>query len=144
GIQQELDANTLLLEYSLGEEQSYLWAVTRNSLKTYKLPKGEQIQAVAQQVHQALTARTVMKSLETSAQRKARIAQDDAKFQQAANDLSRMILVPAATDLGSKRLIVVADGALQYVPFAVLSVGNRRPIIVDHEVVNLPSASAFA
>ena len=38
-IQQQLDPNTLLLEYSLGEERSYLWAVTPDSLKTYVLPK---------------------------------------------------------------------------------------------------------
>jgi CHAT domain-containing protein len=33
---------------------------------------------------------------------------------------------------------------LQYVPFAALSVANRRPLIVDHEVVSLSSASALA
>ena len=47
-IQQQLDPGTLLLEYSLGDERSYLWAVTPDSLKTYALPKRTEIQNVAQ------------------------------------------------------------------------------------------------
>src|SRR5581483_6665252 len=74
--------------------------------------------------------------------------------------LSRMVIGPAATLLGNHRLLVVADGALQYVPFAALpappapasSVNDKRqmtkvesrPLIADHEIVNLPSASALA
>src|ERR1051325_3845024 len=56
-----------------------------------------------------------------------------------------MVLQPAASELGTKRLIVVADGVLQYVPFAAFAVGSSsRPIIQDHEIVSLPSASALA
>lgn len=145
-IQQQLDPDTLLLEYSLGTKRSYLWAVGQNSLKTYVLPRQEEIQKVAQQVYQWLTARSVTKSLETPAQRTARVAQADAEFQQAAAELSRMILAPVASELGNKRLVIVADGVLQYVPFAALSVSSAsyQPLIVRHEVIGLPSASAFA
>jgi CHAT domain-containing protein/tetratricopeptide (TPR) repeat protein len=143
-IQQQLDPNTVLLEYSLGDERSYLWVVAKHSLKTFELPKREQIQKAAQQVYQSLTARSVVKSLETPAQRQARIAESDSQFQKAAADLSRMILAPAAAEFGNKRLVVVADGALQYVPFAVLSAHENRPLILDHELISLPSASSFA
>ncbi len=45
-IQQQLDKDTLLLQYSIGEERSYLWAVTPNSLNTYELPgRGKIVQA---------------------------------------------------------------------------------------------------
>ena len=143
-IQQQLDPNTLLLEYSLGDERSYLWVVAQNSLKSYELPKREQIETVAQQVKESLTARAAVKSLESPAQRRTRIEQEDANFQRAVVELSRLILVPAAAELGTKRLVIVADGALQYVPFAALSIEKRRPLIVDHELVSLPSASSFA
>jgi CHAT domain-containing protein len=168
-IQQQLDPDTLLLEYSLGDERSYLWAATYNSLKTFELPKRDSIQKTAQKVYESLTARSVIKSLETPEQRQERIAQADKDFQQSAVELSRMVLAPAAAELGTKRIVVVADGALQYVPFAALSVvsgqlsvaetpttgkgqrttnneplKNYRPLIVDHEVVSLPSASALA
>ena len=150
-IQQQLDADTLLLEYSLGKERSYLWAVGRDSLKSYVLPGQQEIEKAKDQVYESLTARSVVKSLETPAQRSSRIAQADKDFEQAAGELSRMILAPAASELGSKRLVIVADGALQYVPFAALSVPSSsrtslptQPLIVDHEVISLPSVSAFA
>ena len=142
-IQQQLDPNTILLEYSLGDDRSYLWAITQNSLKTYELPKREEIQNLAQQVYQSLIARSVVKTLETPEQRQARIAQADTQLQQQSAELGRMILAPAAAEFGTKRLVVVADGALQYVPFAALSL-KSHPLVVDHEIVSLPSASSLA
>ncbi len=123
-IQQLLDPDTVLLEYSLGDERSYLWAVTQNSLKTYELPKRDEITKVAQQVYQSLVARSVVKSVETPAQRQARIAAADEQFQKASSELARMIIAPALAELGTKRLVVIADGALQYVPFAALPVND--------------------
>jgi CHAT domain-containing protein len=61
-----------------------------------------------------------------------------------------MVLGPAAAALNKKRLLIVADGALQYVPFAMLpeaagtAAGQQPPLIVNHEIVNLPSASVLA
>jgi CHAT domain-containing protein len=59
------------------------------------------------------------------------------------------LLGPVAAKLGKKRLVIVADGALQYLPFAALpapgQTGNAAytPLIVEHEIVNLPSASTL-
>jgi CHAT domain-containing protein len=55
-----------------------------------------------------------------------------------------MIIAPASAELGTKRLVVIADGALQYVPFAALPVQGSQPLVVEHEIVSLPSASALA
>ena len=143
-IQQQLDADTVLLEYDLGSERSYLWVITPDSLKSFELPKREEIEKTARVLSESLVTRSVVKSLESPAQRRARIAQGDLKFQNAAAELSRMIITPAADHFGKKRLVIVADGALQYVPFAALPGAANRPIILDHEVVSLQSASAFA
>lgn len=143
GIQRQLDPNTVLLEYSLGEQRSYAWVVTPDSLKTYELPKREAIENVVRRVNGSLAARSNT-AIESLAQRRARIAGADAEFEKAVSELSRMILAPAAAEFGKKRLIVVADGALQYVPFAALPTASNRPLIIDHELVSLPSASAFA
>jgi CHAT domain-containing protein/tetratricopeptide (TPR) repeat protein len=145
GIQQQLDPDTVLLQYALGERRSYVWAVTQNGLHSYVLPKRADVEPVAREVYESLVARSVVKSLETPAQRRTRIARADANFQDAAERLSRLILFPANSQLTKKRLVVVADGALQYVPFAALSVASSyRPLVFDHELVSLPSASAFA
>jgi CHAT domain-containing protein/uncharacterized protein HemY len=146
GIQQQLDADTVLLQYALGEERSYVWAVTQNGLHAFVLPKRAEVEDVAREVYESLVARSVVKSLETSSQRRRRIAEADANFQQVAMRLSRLVLAPAVAQINRRRLVVVADGALQYVPFAALTVtpGRYRPLVLDHELVSLPSASAFA
>ncbi len=160
-IQAQLDQGTMLLEYSLGEERSYVWAVTEDSLKAYELPKREQIEKAARRVHELLTARSQSK-VENAQQKQERIAETDSQLLDAMKALSQIVLGPLGVELRAKRLVVVADGALQYVPFAALSVAsgqssvaerNRtnnvpiasyRPLIQDHEIVSLPSASALA
>jgi CHAT domain-containing protein/tetratricopeptide (TPR) repeat protein len=146
GIQQQLDRDTVLLQYALGEERSYVWAVSQNEFHSYVLPKRADVELVAREVYDSLVARSVVKSLETPAQRRTRIAQADVNFETAAERLSKLILSPASAQLARKRLVVIADGALQYVPFAALTVstGPYRPLVFDHELVSLPSASAFA
>jgi CHAT domain-containing protein/tetratricopeptide (TPR) repeat protein len=134
---QSLDRDTLLLEYALGEERSYLWAVTPASLRAYTLPRRAEIEAVAQRAYGFLT--------------KSNQRQYTGSSELAAAELSRMILGPVVAELGGKRLAVVSDGVLQYVPFGALPIpeaagatSKRRPLIVDHEVVSLPSASVLA
>jgi CHAT domain-containing protein len=67
-----------------------------------------------------------------------------------------MLLAPVAEQLGTRRLVIVADGALHYIPFAALPVPQEAqrqssdpragpvPLIVRHEIVNLPSASTLS
>jgi len=153
-MQAQLDEDTLQLEYALGEGRSYLWAVTRDSLTSYELPDGEQIKKSALQVYNVMTARNSRKAGETATQQRARVADADAQLLAASRELSRMILGPVAAQLGQKRLVIIPDGALQYIPFAMLpdpvgkddpgSAAFSRPLIVGHEVVTQPSASALA
>src|SRR6185295_1719011 len=51
------DDATLLLEYSLGEERSYLWAVTATTFSSYELPPRATIEAAARRCYELLTAR---------------------------------------------------------------------------------------
>ncbi|MEH2348724.1 MAG: trypsin-like serine protease [Nostoc sp.] len=43
----------------------------------------------------------------------------------AANELSQLILAPVADKLGQKRLVIVGDEALQYIPFAALTTSTK-------------------
>jgi CHAT domain-containing protein len=149
-----LDDDTLLLEFSLGEERSYLWTITRTSLTSFELPGRLMVETIARRVYELLTARSKRIAGETIQQRRARLAQADADYAVAAATLSQMLLGAAASQLGNKRLLIVADGALLFVPFAALpapwETPNSRthqgqlPLVVQHEVVVLPSASALA
>jgi CHAT domain-containing protein/Tfp pilus assembly protein PilF len=143
-IQQKiLDRETLLLEYSLGEERSFVWAVTPDSIKSFELPKRAVIEPAARRVYELLTAHTINIPKETLGQRRQRLQLADAEYAKASATLSRLILGPAAAELKDKRLLIVSDGVLQYIPFAGLPdpAANTRALIVDHEVVMAPSAS---
>jgi CHAT domain-containing protein/tetratricopeptide (TPR) repeat protein len=158
-IQQQVpDQDTLLLEYALGNERSYLWAVSPTSITSYELPKRAEVEASARRVYELLTAHHLAPG-ESEQLRRARIAKADAEYQTAAASLSRTLLGPVSSLLRDKRLVIVADGALQYVPFAALpkpepideAVKAREtkdiipsPLIVDHEIISLPSASVLA
>lgn len=145
-----LDSDTLLLEYFLGGERSYLWAVTPTAIASYELPKREEIETAAKSVYQLLNARNQYIKSETKVERKARIARADLEYPAAAAKLSQMILAPVAAELGRKRLLIVSDGALLYIPFAALidpaqtRSSKPRPLVVVHEIVSLPSASTLA
>lgn len=143
-----LDADTLLLEYSLGTDKSYLWAVTQTSIKSYELPKRVEIETTARRVYESLNARNQEIEGETKAQLRARIKRADAEYQAAAAHLSQMVLAPVAAQMGGKRLLIVSDGALQYIPFAALPEPTRAataaPLAVKHEIVSLPSASTIS
>ena len=54
---QVLDKDSLLLEYSLGQDASSLFAVSQDSINSYPLPKRTQIEALARETYEALTAR---------------------------------------------------------------------------------------
>ncbi len=166
-IQQELlDEDTLLLEYSLGAQRGFLWAVTPTSIASFELPKEAEIETSLRRIYDLLTARNQSPPGESPRQRQARIAQADAEYLQAATALSQLLLGPVAAQLGKKRLLIVAEGALQYLPFGALPepaasgqglgasgkitskgppIENPyRPLIVDHEIVSLPSASVLS
>jgi CHAT domain-containing protein len=120
--QQVLDPDTLLLEYSLGEDRSYLWAVSPTNIRSFALPKRAEIEAASRRVHNLLTLGSQQTPEETPAQYRARAGKAKAEYAKAATELSRTLLGPVASQLGRKRLLIVSEGGLQYVPFGALPV----------------------
>lgn len=129
-IQGLLDSDSVLLQYSLGDTRSFAWVVTNDSLRAVELADRSTIEAAARDLYESLRV------MQTVGSREALLA-----------ELAHHVLDPVAEFLGYKRVLVVADGALQYIPFAVLPVhgsGGEQPLIATHEVVNLPSFSVIA
>ncbi|MCI0488643.1 MAG: CHAT domain-containing protein [Blastocatellia bacterium] len=158
--QQVLDRDTLLLEYALSRERSYVWAVSKDSIASFELPGREEIEAAARRFYELLR----------------RGDSGRGEFEEAAAALSRMLLAPVADRLGTKRLVIVADGVLHYIPFAALPLPETQkrgdtemrgdnilrvpasptrsrvnrplvaymPLFAEHEIVTLPSASVLA
>ncbi len=137
---QVLDNDTLLLEYSLGRDRSYLWAATPTSVSSYELPGRAEIETAVTNLHH-LFASPGTSNAPDGHERELLVA---------ASRLSRVVLGPVASQLGHKRLLVIADGALRYAPFAALpepapdrDLPVGRPLVLSHEIVGLPSASVL-
>lgn len=127
-IQALLDEDTVLLEIAPGERRSFLWKVTPTSLASYELPPRPVIEAVAREAYAALSAPN---------------AQEGARRREALDRLGRMLFGPLAGELHAKRLAVVAGEALQYVPFAALTLPSGELVVERYEVVSLPSAAVL-
>lgn len=134
-LQALLGEDTMLLEYFLGEERSFLWQVSRETVESHVLPGRASLEALARQAHQLLT----------EGWQRATAQQTELVLAALADQM----LGPVATHL-KKKLLVVSDGALQYIPLAALPLppagggGRRSPLLVDHEIVGLPSAAVLA
>ncbi len=130
-IQQLLDQETVLLHYSLTQSRSFVWLIDRHSISIHELPGSERVERLALQAHRLLKN-----------SHRAGLAQQVALV---LGDLSQMLLGPVADQLGGRRLVIVPDGALSYLPFAALPRPGAEPLplITEHEVVHLPSASVL-
>ena len=130
-----LNSRTLLLVYSLGEERSFLWAVSRDAVRSRVLAQGRaEIEVAVEEARDLLTS----------------LSQDRQNARQRLlATLGDQLLGPVADELTYKRLVIVADGALLYLPFAALPKPGAEPgpdgkipfLVEHHEIVNLPSAS---
>ncbi len=149
-----LDADTMLLEYAFGEERSYLFTVTEDRLHIFTLPKREEVEKAASKFLEKIAARGICKPFEEPLEKSKRIAQSDVELSRAAQELSRMIIEPAASVLNRQRLLIVGDGELNLIPFGALPIpksvksatekNHIPPLLVrEFEIVHLPSASSL-
>jgi len=133
-IQAVLDDDTIMVEYALGDRRSFAWTISSDSVASFELPDRATLEKLARVVHEGLS-------------KDPRDAIQPAGYAAAMKTLSRILLEPIAKYRSKKRVVVVADGALQYIPFSTLELpddsGDAR-LIAHYELVNLPSASALA
>lgn len=155
--QKVLDPETALLEYSIGDEGSYLWVVTDKSAAGHRLPKMKVIAAKVRKLYDSLVERNREVPSESPRQRSDRLAKADRDLEIASRELGDSILPPGLNGLAGKRLAIVPDGPLHFVPFSALRTGTsaavRAPgnsvssgqfLIETNEIVSLPSASTLA
>ncbi len=140
---------TVLLEYSLGKKSSYVWIVTPDAVTTIELPDEATIEAAARKVYGLVSQASGQKRILGRAEDSQLKSAEEIKQEQtqALAELSRLVIEPVASQLGNKKLLIVPDGVLHYIPFGALTVKNSRsqpePLLVNHELVVLPSASAL-
>ncbi len=123
-----LDDSTTLIEYFLGERHSFVWVVSRSSLVSATLPGRREVERAVEAVYRRWSDPSAL---------------DDGGA--PARALARMVLAPVVAALRTERLLVIADGGLQQIPFAALPLSKSgRLVLEEHAVVNAPSASVMA
>lgn len=142
-----LDDETILLDYAFGDRNSFAWVVTRDSIFSHQLPKQVEIETIAKRVYELLTFRNLQLKDETKSKKQSLI-QADLNLNNSMFQLSQMILMPVIEKLTSKRLLIVCEGALQYIPFGALPIpgleSDAKPpisVLSNYEIISLPSAS---
>ena len=128
-IQKQLDAETLLLAFSLGDQRSWLWQVTDKEAELVERPPRRQIESMASRVHELI--------------RKSGDPAVEGPLDEALEALSELLF--SGVELHRPRLAIVAEGALLNTPIAALrnvSGPNKDEFLLDrHQMISLPSAS---
>lgn len=127
-LRRNLPASTVMLVYFLGKEHSVLWKVTAEDLSAFRLPPAGQIDRLVQQLRRDLPQlHGTVRPWPTP----------------AASKLSESLLGPVAQEIGRRRLWIVADGSLHYLPLEVLpdpaAEESPQPLGTIHEIAYLPS-----
>ena len=154
--QSVLDDQTVLVEYALQADDSYLYAVSKGEVSLFKLPARATVERMATDLRAQLIPSRLQRRIVgidvVDGNRGLGVAssvpEDSAAFVAASNALYQAVLQPAAGMIGEKRLMVVADGALNYVPFEVLlksgdagDFASLGYLVKSNEIVYAPSAS---
>ncbi|HEX8130337.1 MAG TPA: CHAT domain-containing tetratricopeptide repeat protein [Pyrinomonadaceae bacterium] len=163
--QKVLDADTVLLEYSLGREQSYLWAVTTGGVTLRQLPARDKLNTLAMALRDKIVPQSLRRALLDAGGQTRGLSEERglalsnnattanvAAFAETSGALYQSTVAPVASLIANKRLLIVADGALNYVPFESLVTAtggggdySTLPYLVKtNEVAYAPSASVVA
>lgn len=157
--QSVLDERTILLEYALQSDNSYLWVVSKSGASLLRLPARPSIEKLATDLRAQLIPSRLQRRIVgidlVEADRGVGIAtsapEDAAAFVAAANALYKVVLEPAGAALADKRLLIVADGALNYIPFEALlksaeqgDFSSLSYLVKTNEIIYSPSASVVA
>ncbi|MFY9224665.1 MAG: CHAT domain-containing tetratricopeptide repeat protein [Blastocatellia bacterium] len=142
-IQKLLDADTVLIQYSLGDNSSYAWLVTNKENFVFTLPSRTKIEEMAEKIYVLLTERN-RDVLETLKDKKYRIRLAEDEYMTESNHLSNIIILPMQQYLVSKKRIIISpDGGLHTIPFNALPYNNSKFLIEEYEIVVVPSASTL-
>jgi tetratricopeptide (TPR) repeat protein len=138
-----LDDDEAVLEYWLGSRASYVWILTRHSLRAFRLAPQTTIEQLGRKLSVLLS--TSPEKLQT--QGFEALAHADAGavagVHEAAARLATEIIGPQVFKGLPRRIAVIADGVLHSVPFGILPAEDGHPLGSAHEITYLPSITTL-
>jgi len=152
-VQSLLDTETSLIEYSITSTNSYVWVISKGSIKSYKLANYEEIKFLVDKILLSAKNNYKKQAFDLDEDRLDSLETIEKEYVDDANKLSDLIIKPIWNDLPTtKRLLVVPDSILQYIPFAALPTPSLpsttgkdwTPLIANSEIISLPSVSTLS
>lgn len=134
-VQKNLDGKTALIEYFLGENESFMFFITRNEFGMYGLPSRSKIE----------------KSIKAYLKILSGAPKGEFKGTLAARRIYRELLFPAEGNIPEsvENLIIVPDGILYSLPFETLIPNNQDRsskddyLVANYKISYVPSSSAL-
>jgi CHAT domain-containing protein len=126
--------NCAILEFLLGEDRSFAWLIASNKVSLEVLPGRKRIEEAVSRYLDLINSQPSNLYLDRDL--------SEAKAQ--AEKLFSSLLGGLAEQLeGQRKLIVVPDGLLHYLPFEAL-MHNAKYLVEEHEISYVPSASMLS
>lgn len=111
-VQQALDANSVLVEYFVGDSVIHIFTISRDDFEVTSARKDS---LLTQRVESLLAAMTKEKYGE---------------YVQQAHEIFRELIAPVTKHIAGKSLLIIPDGVLSYLPFEALlteeAAGNKE------------------
>lgn len=141
-----LDDETVIVEYNLGEDHSYAWAISQTG--TIGFPLGD-TSAINQAAGRLLSLYVTPVPADKKDSTFLKILHEE------EDKLAKLILKPLEPQLSKKRIVFIPDGVLNAVPFAALPDPSKRIIaslpgetiprlIYYHDISYVPSLSVLS
>jgi len=120
-----LNTKTAIFAYSVGQEDSYAFVITKNDLKIYHLPDRENIQNLVKDYLRIITDK------------------DNQNFTLGHELFNHLVL--RGLEKNIKNIIFVPDDILHFLPFEALITNNERKswLIKDYQIAYAPSISSL-
>lgn len=128
----KIPQSAAIVEYFLGEQESFAWVITHEALSMASLGNSARIGAAAHDLHESLRGfgRVDKQARFTGAQR-----------------LYDLVLGPLERDVAARHTLIFAlDGPLHYIPFGALrhnSDHDTEFLIESHDIASTPSVQLF-
>jgi CHAT domain-containing protein len=123
-----LPANTTVLEYFLGRKTALVWTLSRSGVAVHEIASGSA----------AITA------LRNDIRALMQASAGDRSMSQRLARLGRQLVEPYVDPRETRRLVIVPDGDLSFVPFAALPLEDTPQLIDSFETVLTPSLLRLA
>ena len=140
------DSQSVLLEYWIGQRSSFLWAISHDGIRSFRLAGPSVLNVASAALLRTIRSVATQDATITAEQRAVLIPASLRQGKTQALSLRTLLLPPGSLPRHVSSLLIVGDGSLLSVPFSVVmragtGCGTHAPILNACDIVSEPSAT---